>query len=608
MALTWREEQLIAEQTIVYFKQDLKGALTASSWQLLQSLVVSLPERMPKWQAFPQLCEFLDPAYCFVLPQHQMAFLLIVRRVLNQAIIDFDTVESRERALMSFEDQRRVVVNRQPPPIGDPSHVDVHLSNPDVLLPHSVADFRHLDDFRRLTSGGLMDVLVLLQYQEAKSVIMSHFAVSEERHRWLTSGDDVATFLLAMPGQQSRIWSQLFKKPEPVMPGCIQNGMDIRALINAYPRGYSRIVKYVLSGKRILPFIREVTDFAAVNSVLKPEDRLRWVKRIVNDSRHLQATSRARLISHAAQGMPEQKALLWAECAIEPTKGAINNINVLINFMTGFAVDPYVDQWYDWITQKGGLGSWVRRLSDLVRLEGVFPIEQERFGRYWLKKKRARLRSLQDLVLFYRWYPGLHVALKEWVLCHHKVYRWIEHLEDFELVYSNMPELRPFWMQWLLTSPYRLIKQPADLLQLKHSIGAKQADRLFDRMMQMDQLKQMVKHRHLQVMHDLYRLYPERAPIFDRLDWFQFEVSKAIKYAADDLAFVMNRYPLLHRLVWQAVNMSWKYFTNSQSFLMVLHQMFPSKKMTLPKLSQSPDSIQYLDVEEGKSSVPSLSI
>ena len=59
MALTWREEQLIAEQTIVYFKQDLKGALTASSWQLLQSLVVSLPERMPKWQAFPQLCEFL---------------------------------------------------------------------------------------------------------------------------------------------------------------------------------------------------------------------------------------------------------------------------------------------------------------------------------------------------------------------------------------------------------------------------------------------------------------------------------------------------------------------------------------------------------------------
>ena len=59
-----------------------------------------------------------------------------------------------------------MVVNRQPPPIGDPSHVDVHLSNPDVLLPHSVADFRHLDDFRRLTVVAL-DVLVLLQYQEA---------------------------------------------------------------------------------------------------------------------------------------------------------------------------------------------------------------------------------------------------------------------------------------------------------------------------------------------------------------------------------------------------------------------------------------------------------
>ena len=91
----------------------------------------------------------------------------------------------------------------------------------------------------------------------------------------------------------------------------------------------------------------------------------------MNDSRHLQATSRARLISRCS-GNARAKALLWAECAIEPTKGAINNINVLINFMTGFAVDPYVDQWYDWITQKGGLGSWVRRLSDLVRLEGVF--------------------------------------------------------------------------------------------------------------------------------------------------------------------------------------------------------------------------------------------
>ena len=37
-----------------------------------------------------------------------MAFLLIVRRVLNQAI-DFDTVESRERALMSFEDAKRAI-------------------------------------------------------------------------------------------------------------------------------------------------------------------------------------------------------------------------------------------------------------------------------------------------------------------------------------------------------------------------------------------------------------------------------------------------------------------------------------------------------------------
>ena len=221
--------------------------LTASSWQLLQSLVVSLPERMPKWQAFPQLCEFLDPAYCFVLPQHQMAFLLIVRRVLNQAIIDFDTVESRERALMSFEDQRRVVVNRQPPPIGDPSHVDVHLSNPDVLLPHS-ADFRHLDDFRRLTSGGLMDV----RYCSVSRGKIGHyvtFCCFEERHRWLTSGGCGNIFV----GHARSAITDLvtvIQKPEPVMPGCIQNGMDIRALINAYPRGYSRIVKHVLSGKR----------------------------------------------------------------------------------------------------------------------------------------------------------------------------------------------------------------------------------------------------------------------------------------------------------------------------------------------------------------------
>ena len=43
------------------------------------------------------------------------------------------------------------------------------------------------------------------------------------------------------------------------------------------------------------------------------------------------------IISHARR-MPEQKALLWAECAIEPTKGAINNINVLINFMTGLLI------------------------------------------------------------------------------------------------------------------------------------------------------------------------------------------------------------------------------------------------------------------------------
>ena len=73
-----------------------------------------------------------------------------------------------------------------------------------------------------------------------------------KRHRWLTSNDGHGNIFDDHARSAITDCVTVVKEARASHAG-FANGMDVEALINAYHRAI-RIVKYVLSGKRMLPF------------------------------------------------------------------------------------------------------------------------------------------------------------------------------------------------------------------------------------------------------------------------------------------------------------------------------------------------------------------
>ncbi|MGC6403610.1 MAG: hypothetical protein ACON5A_00020 [Candidatus Comchoanobacterales bacterium] len=613
MTLAWRDQQVILERAKQYFHLDLIFAIKPEHWEILKTCHAKLPDvDLADWNLFPSIQEFLDPSMGFILSKHQEEIRCLIKDYYQTLINQYEHQEDRERGVMSLADKRIIAVDKEAPKMGSASHVNVMYSGDSRLLPNDVSEFTQLSDFVALTPSGLDDVLVLLQYEGAKKIILKHCAASSEQTRWLNRGQDIARFLYVMPNYQKQIW-RLLNPNGSIFNRIMRDGMDVKALVIAYPTVYDAWTKWLFKKNVLPPFIREVTDFAAINMVMKNKDKEPWLKMIIEKTHHLKPIeeaeiNRAKIISAAAQGMPEHRQQLWHLLSLRNNHHHFKNPNICIEFMKGFSEEPFMTTWLRWMcAKKGYLSKNVKSINSFESLERCFRIRDERWGHFFLTKRTdgsSLITSIADLKLFARWYPDLSSELASWVINKPDVRRWFSSIEQLIEVYELIPQLRSIWMGWLMTQPKVFIKQPSDLKKIMDSITDTHAKRIFAKMMAQNMICQFIKPKNLQQINELYLKFPDRKELFDRHQWLLKQVVFAIKFSKTDMEWVLTQYKQLQRLVWAAVNQSWEYYTKSQSYLEVLHRFFPNKKMVLPPLIISPDSIQSIDVIEGKSYEP----